>query len=266
MWHLRFVVIHLLFLTISQLSHAQCDCIELSLSQYFDASDEVFVGQCVARSVNNQSQYEHRGLLNTFTIWHTLKGSLQDTVQILTGNGKGDGGFKFELGLTYVVFTRQRFVDSCSGAKLLEEGLWQQLVSIRDSEDANYDRSRVPPPPPPPSTYLTTLTHEAFKILHTNGKYSRTGTLLNYRDEDFLDEVKAFMSAQLGVTHGPHVISIMLNGDNSIGQLEFLRSDAILTNEQCSSLKDYLDHNFTYVTNGFHCLLNRTPFVFKVPD
>jgi hypothetical protein len=95
-------------LTCSASPAFSCTCApKASVEKALSLSDAVFVGRLLAR---HDARFEvlpglsSSGFSFMFEVEKLFKGALSSEVAVLTGNGRGDCGYRFEVGEKYLVY------------------------------------------------------------------------------------------------------------------------------------------------------------------
>ena len=89
---------------------SQCPCDEIQPDSALSIFENVMNVELISKSRNNRrfdkNQEFPKGIINEFKIFGVIKGDFQigDTISCLTGNGKEDNGYIFEIGERYILF------------------------------------------------------------------------------------------------------------------------------------------------------------------
>ncbi|WP_160643384.1 hypothetical protein [Chengkuizengella marina] len=97
------VIVGLQFFIVPSTSVQACSCVEpFSIEDEVNRSDVVFIGQVYQIKDINRGGYSPKSV--NFNVTKTYKGIDQTQVNITTGQGEGDCGFKFRVGAEYLVY------------------------------------------------------------------------------------------------------------------------------------------------------------------
>lgn len=117
--------------TISSLSANACLCERRTLAEALNESDQVFIGTILNRAESDSGQVHYLVIITRM-----FKGSKADSLIIRTGFGGGDCGVRFEIGKSYVIFSRQQQTNRCIGTGLVEESIF--LEKLRYNFEMDY--------------------------------------------------------------------------------------------------------------------------------
>jgi hypothetical protein len=99
------------------LSAYSCKCRAVSFTEEYNWSDEVFIGTVI----NKYSSEQVYGISYTFTVSEIFKGQKIQTITVATGFGGPDCGMEFEIGKTYLVYSKNKATGRCGRNSLIEE-------------------------------------------------------------------------------------------------------------------------------------------------
>ena len=108
-----FILSAFLFFCVTNVAHA-CSCYPSPSPCYaFQRSQAVFVGLVTSVTKDNieqmlgEKKLSYSNLVVQFTVEESLKGVATKTVEVVTGMGGGDCGYKFETGERYLVYAHK---------------------------------------------------------------------------------------------------------------------------------------------------------------
>ena len=139
---LLFVVAMLGCLATSEARLHACTCrIAISSCVAFEDADAVFVGQVleitpVKPPPRGEAPVRFYALRVSFKITESLRGGVDDTVEVYTGSGGGDCGFGFTKGKSYLVYasredTGQLATGICTRTREATRGAQGEIKELR---------------------------------------------------------------------------------------------------------------------------------------
>jgi hypothetical protein len=108
-----FVVALLGCLVTSEARLSACECISpISPCIAFEDAQAIFVGQVleitvVTPQLKGEAAMPFQSRRVSFKVTESLRGGVDDTLEVYTGNGGGDCGFGFAKGKSYLVYARR---------------------------------------------------------------------------------------------------------------------------------------------------------------
>lgn len=99
-----------------------CSCVPYNITQEIENADMIFTGT-VIRKPNTYPIYD------SFKITEIFKGNKTDSITIETGIGGGDCGMEFQIGQSYLVYSRNLETSRCRRNALVENT--SDIVKLR---------------------------------------------------------------------------------------------------------------------------------------
>ena len=91
-----------------------CECNQMNLKHEIDSADLIFQGIPIEKN-----QIDSK-MIYRFYVDKVWKGNHADTIEIKTGLGGQDCGMIFEIGKTYIVFSKNRLTSRCRKNALID--------------------------------------------------------------------------------------------------------------------------------------------------
>lgn len=238
--------------------YSQCPCEEFRLDSSLLTYRNILYVELFSKSKNTETfdkiQIFPKGIINKFKIFGIYKGDFQigDTITCLTGNGKQDNGYIFEIGEQYILF-HENYIDKCSPTQIFNNELSFRLSRIINPNSMG--------PIPLPHGYTSKL----WKY-ESNLSYYEYGLKAEIINEDMEEKLISLNSRidSIGKIPKNSLITIILNDQNHV-----INSRVISINEKSEigeisdELKEFIEQNFKFRTKGEKCLINNSEWVYR---
>ena len=238
--------------------HSQCPCDTIQPDSALLIFENVMSVELISKSKNNRrfdnDQEFPKGIINEFKIFGVLKGKYQigDTIRCLTGNGKEDNGYIFEIGERYILFY-ENYVDNCSPTQKYSNSLSFELQHKLNPN--------IPPHPPPPSGYTSKLwKYESNPIYYWHGLKA---VIINENINHKLITLNSKIDS-IGEIPKNSLITIILNDQNQVVKsrvISFNQKSEI--GEISDDLKEFINQDIRFKTKDENCLINNSYWVYR---
>jgi len=251
------IIISIAILLTLQL-YSQCPCEEFRLDSSLLTYRNILFVELYSKSKNNETfdknQSFPKGIINKFKIFGIYKGDFQmgDTITCLTGNGKQDNGYIFEIGEKYILF-HENYIDNCSPTQIFNNELSFRLSRL-------INPNSIGPIPLPPGYTSKLLKYES------NLSYYRHGLKAEIINENIEQQLISLNSKidSIGKIPKNSLITILLNDQNQV-----IKSRVISINEKSEigeisdELKEFIEQNIKFKTKSEKCLINNSKWVYR---
>jgi hypothetical protein len=239
-------------------SYSQCPCNEIQLDSALSTYKNIMSVELISKSKNNQrfdkNQLFPKGIINEFKIFGVFKGkfSIGDTVSCLTGNGKEDNGYIFEIGEKYILFY-ENYIDKCSPTQVYSN-------ELNDKLDKKLPPN-IPPVPPPPPGYTSTLWK--YELNSTYYWHGLRAEIINEDIEQILVTLNSKIES-LGEIPKNSLITIILNDQSQV-----IKSRVVSINQKTeiggisNELKGFIEKNMKFRTEDENCLIENSNWVYR---
>lgn len=238
--------------------YSQCPCEEVQRDSALLKYKNVISVELISKSKNNRkfdkNQSSPKGILNEFKIFGVFQGEFQigDTINCLTGNGKEDHGYIFEIGEKYILFY-EKYVDRCSPTQKYSYELSLKLQHILNPN--------IPPQPPPPPGYTSKL----WKY-ESNSNFYWQGLKAEIINENLEHTLITFNSKMDSIGKIPKnsLITIILNDQNHViqSQVITIKQESEIR-EISDELKEFIEQNIKFKTIDENCLIDNSKWVYR---
>ncbi len=236
---------------------SQCPCAHVPIDSSISNFKNIISVELIAKSKNNQKlskqQQFPKGIINEFKIIEVYTGRFEpgDTITSLTGNGREDNGFVFEIGEQYILF-HERYIDKCSPTQKYNRKMSLKLHSILNPNK--------PPPIPLPPSY----TSKMWKY-ETNANYYWNGLkaeIIGENKEETLDEFYTQITNS-GEISANSLITIKLNNEGRVIQSRIISQAYDIEADLPKSLKIFIEQNFIFQTKDERCLIENSTWRYR---
>lgn len=240
-------------------SFSQCPCNEIQPDSALAIFENVMSVELISKSKNNRrfdkNQSFPKGIINEFEIFGVLKGDYQkgDTIRCLTGNGKEDNGYIFEIGGKYILFY-EKYIDNCSPTTYYTNELSYKLQNILNPN--------LPTLPPPSLRYSSKL----YKY-ESNGNYYSSGLRAEIINENRSQLINILNSKieDIGGISKNSLITIILNDENQVinSRVISIRQKNNKIGVISNKLKEFIEQNMKFRTKDENCLISNSNWFYR---